>query len=102
MLSAVSEQYGSATVIQIDRDGHTFGNAFTVHDPFDVHLPADAEGTAYLNFNYQWVFIPSTRHVKYVTLLDSTAETDKWEVREQDRHGSGWGESFYAWAVDSV
>jgi hypothetical protein len=102
VLAPATVQHGAATVIQVDRDGNVFGESFTAWDPFDVHAAADALGTVYLNFNQQWIFVPSHREVKYVQVLDSTAEPAKWLVREQDRTGSGWGASFYAWAVDSV
>lgn len=102
VLSSISTQYGSTTVIQVDSDGDSQGSSFTAYDPFDVHPAANELATVYLNFDYQWIFVPSDRLVKYVSIIDSTEVTNKYSVQEQSKDGTGWGSSFYAWAVDSV
>ncbi|MFH0910944.1 MAG: phage tail protein [Planctomycetota bacterium] len=102
VLSGVSSQYGPAVVIQTDKNGSTFGASFTAYDPFDVHPMSGETGTVYLNFNYQWVFVPSHRNVKYVSIVDSAGGEGRYEVQEQSFAGSPWGATFYAWAVDSV
>jgi hypothetical protein len=101
VLSGVSSQYGSATVMEVDKDGNTFGDSFVVYDPFDCAVNTNDISTVYLNFNYQWVFVPSQRNVKYVK-VNSDLGGGQYSVTEQDKDGTAWGDSFAAWAVDSV
>lgn len=99
VLGAPAGQYGMALAIQEDVDGNRFGDSFVVYDPFDVHPGTDDKATVYLNFNEQWVLVPSDREARYVRVLAAGSEADQFEVCEQDHLGNAWGASFLAWAV---
>lgn len=89
---------GTATAIQIDARGNTFGDPFSVRDPFDLHPTTYSEATAYLNFHNEWVFIPSSREVKLVRVISDLGD-GAFEVQEEDRTGTTWGNTFTAWSV---
>ena len=101
VLTPPETQYGAATVIEADREGNSKCPSFTAWDPFDTHPAAGDNSSVYLNFEYQWVLIPNRRSAKYVR-VGGASSGDLYNVQEQNHVGDLWGDTFQAWAVDSV